>query len=186
MVEKDDSKQYDLYKNIKDSKRILNEIIKEKPMFPNIFYWDNSISDIMIEFDLEENNTTNLNNKIEKLKTVHNIFKKGYLNKDDITDKETFNILQEYITAVAFRYSLIHRKPFILLNIKYNKLEAFEIKCIYEYVVHDPLYLQASKHKDPICYVKIGWWLLKDIIEKHKDMIKVGMSEYEYEGDHRW
>lgn len=185
-LEDRDFKEYDTYKDIKEGAKILKKIMRDKPMFNSIYYWDCSSSKIMIESDIENYNPEEHKQKIDNLKKINEIFKKGYLNKDTLNDSKIFEQLKEYITLAAFRYSLIKRKPFILLQIKYKKLDEFEIKCIFEYIIHTDLYLNASKHKDPIAFVKLGWWTLKDIINKYKPIVEKGNSEYDFEGDYQW
>lgn len=186
MVNPDDFKEYDKYKDIKGSNKILKRIIKEKRMYSDIYYWDNTSNNVMIEIDLDKYNENNLNTTIDKLKQVNDIFKKGYVIKDEILNDEIFDLLQEHITASAYRYSLINKKPFILTSVKYELLDNFEIKCLFEHIIQTPTYLDAAKHKDVICYMKIGWWMLKDMIEKHKDNVRLGMADYNYECQASW
>lgn len=185
-IEKEDFKQYDLFKNLQGSKTVIDKIMKERTMFNSIFYWDNTFDNVMLDFDLEKQDTEEILGNITKLKKVHEVFKKGYLEKNDKIDSETFNLLQEHLIASAYRYYLIRRRPFILLQVKYNKLDEFEVKCIFEYLIHTNLYLNAVRHKDIIIPIKLGWWTLKDIIEKYKNTVKLGRSEYEYEGEYKW
>lgn len=152
-------------------------------MFNTIYYWDNSSNKCMIEFDLETD-SDNIQS-VETIKKVHEFFKKGYVKKEEIDNKE-FNLLIEHLTASAYRHYLINRKPFIILKIKYEKLSVFEIKCIFEYLMSTDIYKDAIKHKDIILPVKLGWWTLKDIISKYEKIVKLGMDDYSYCGDYDW
>ncbi len=153
-------------------------------MFNTIYYWDSSSDKGMIEFGIDDDFTT-INSSIEKIRKVHDLYKKGYFVKDEI-DNETFNLLMDHLTSSSYRHYLINRKPYIILKIKYEKLTEFEIKCIFEYIMSTNIYKDAVKHKDVILPIKLGWWSLKDIINKYKDIVKLGMDDYSYEGDHSW
>ncbi len=189
MVDINDFKEYDIYKEIKDSSVIMDRI-KTGKTARHIYYWDSSSNNIMVEFDMSNGISQNIEQftkTMQKLETAHDIFAKGYLDRSDTSvSPETYKLLLEYITHSAIRYFIINRKPFILLQVGYKRLNEFEVKCVFEYITHTSLYLHAAQYNDPVVFIKLGWWELKDIINKYKDMIKFGMSDYQYRGDVKW
>ncbi len=161
------------------------EQTQEKP--GSYFYWDGSVPNIVIETSTEIKNYDDLTFQIIDLQKAKSLFEKGFINKTDIQrDKESYTQLKKYITSAALSYYINHRKPFILLNIRSQPLNEFQIKCIFEYIINTDIYTVASKFKDPICFVRLGWWQLNDIINKYKDVVRLGRTEYDYTADNKW